>query len=347
MIDIEDLVEYLYKEGKIRRHRGVRGRNIQITCPRIHYKLNKRTGEYEEHLENRPSLGISLDEPYLFHCFSCGFRGTIEFLVAELLDIDVMEAVRWLSNRYEFDENSYRKLNEKAIARIKDYEELFGEKVVFKEYPESYFLPFRQIHRYTLDRGLSEDIARKYEIGFDKWQRRIVMPVRSDWGTIVGLYGRAIDEENEAKYLYYNYTDEMQIEGFDKSLFIIKSKGEDKKDIAVVVESGLDVPWADQNGLTEYADVISILGSKISPTQASKLSRYKEIVIGLDNDFSGEQGKKLMIKMLGNITRLSFLQYPKGVKDLGECDKDQMIKAFKERKSVLQESIRNLQIKVD
>ena len=139
-------------------------------------------------------------------------------------------------------------------------------------------------------------------------------------GNIVGLYGRAIDEENEAKYLYYNYTDEMQIKGFDKSLFIIRSKEKIKR------YSGGCREWvrcslADQNGLTEYADVISILGSKISPTQASKLSRYKEIVIGLDNDFSGEQGKKLMIKMLGNITRLSFLQYPKGVKDLGNVIK--------------------------
>ena len=45
MIDIEDLVEYLYKEGKIRRHRGVRnGNTSNHSVLSLTFKLNNIQG---------------------------------------------------------------------------------------------------------------------------------------------------------------------------------------------------------------------------------------------------------------------------------------------------------------
>lgn len=347
MIDVVDLVKYLYEQGYIRKYRHEANANIQITCPKIHYKLNKHTGELEEHEETRPSLGITVDEPYIFNCFGCGFRGTIEHLVAEVMDIDLLEATRWLSQRYEFDEDNYRKINEGSKKKLKEYEELWGKAFKLRQYPESYFNPFRQIHRYTLDRGFTKEIAVKYEIGYDKSQRRIIMPIRDLEEKIVGLYGRTIDEDNEVKYLVFNYTDNFEVEGFDRGLVIYRNKTDQRKKKVLVVESGLDVPWADQNGLTEQVDVFAILSAKMTRIQADMLAKYEEVILALDKDYAGEKGTELAIKYLQNRTKLSLAHYPSGCKDLGDCNGEQMIELLENRTSPLAKTVRKLELRIE
>lgn len=344
MIDVEDLVKYFYDEGKIRKYRSEANGNIQITCPKLHYKYNKNTGELEEHYEKRPSLGIMVDEPYLFNCYSCGFRGSIEWLVAEVLQINILEASRWLSQRYDFDGDYKRRIDEKARLRLKAYDELWGKEEQMKEYPESYFKPFRKIHRYTLDRGFSKEIAVKYEIGYDKSQRRIVMPVRNKAGFIVGLYGRTIDNDALVKYLVFNYTDEFKVVGFDRGQVVFRNKTSNRKKSALVVESGLDVPWADQQDITDKVDVVAILGSKMTKRQAEELSEYEEVILALDNDFAGRKGTEIAIRLLKNRTKVTVAEYPNDNKDLGDCTKEEIESMIKDRKSIAQLSVSKLKL---
>lgn len=88
MIDVLDLVTYLHREGKITAFRD-RAKDIQITCPYTHYKYDEATGKTYPYKERRPSLGISVEPPYFYNCFSCGAKGTVEFLVADILEISL------------------------------------------------------------------------------------------------------------------------------------------------------------------------------------------------------------------------------------------------------------------
>ena len=83
MIDVLDLVTYLHREGKITAFRD-RAKDIQITCPYTHYKYDEATGKHIR-IKSVPSLGISVEPPYFYNCFSCGAKGTVEFLVADIL----------------------------------------------------------------------------------------------------------------------------------------------------------------------------------------------------------------------------------------------------------------------
>lgn len=346
MIDIEDLIQYMSDEGKIDKYRWAGNEDIMITCPRPHFKKD-RNGETVVRTEKRPSLGISTNEPYVFNCFGCGFRGTVASLVSEWLDIDLLEAYKWLSQRYEFDEEHFRKINEKELRKLKDYEDLFKGEPPLREYPESYFKPFRFLHQYSLDRGFTKEIAIKYELGYDKVQRRVVMPLRNQRDKIVGLYGRTIDYDNEVKYLLYNYTEDYEIEGFDRGKIVLFNKTEERKDTILVVESGLDVLKADQLGITDIVDVGSILSSTITSYQVEQLAKYKEIILALDNDYPGIKGTEKAIGHLGNRTKVTIAEYPNGTKDLGDCNKEQILEMIENRKSNLQSKVSKLKIRVE
>ena len=53
--------------------------------------------------------------------------------------------------------------------------------------------------------------------------------------------------------------------------------------------------------MCELADVVAILGSKATETQAKKLHN-EEVISGLDNDFVGDGRDRLMTLLYGQVT---------------------------------------------
>jgi len=337
-IDVLDLLELFKEQGFIKKFRGERNGNVQCTCPRPHYKYGDR------YYEDVPSLGIQTEEPYLFNCFSCGFKGTIEYFVADTMDMTIGEAKKFLELRYKFDEDYWRKNPRK---KFKDYEDLFKPEDFIKTYEESYFKPFRRLHNYTLDRGIEKDMAIKYEIGYDDNQRRVVIPIRTSEGKIAGLIGRTIDSNEQAKYLLYNYDSDGDVVGFDREWVIYEDRSGNTHDAVLVVESILDVVWAEQNGLTEEVNVASILGSKLTDTQADKLAKYREVICGLDNDYGGYVGQKGMKNKLEGRVKLTKIEYPEEKKDLGDCGKELMFEMVENRHLLVMDRVKKLKKRFD
>jgi len=334
MFDINELLEYMVAEGKVKRMRPERNGNIQITCPFPHYRVDG-----EKFYEKQPSMGVLVEPPYFVNCFACGERMNIEGLVAHLLEINLLDAVRWLEKRYEYDGDYQRKLESKVIRALPVYEEFFGKRTMALEFPEAMFADFRQVHSYILDRGFSLEIALKYELGYDKSQHRVVFPIRNLRGGLVGAIGRAIDPEQSIKYLiYWNFV---------RGNTLYRNRGSEKKDKVIVVESALDVPWAEQLGLCEEYDVIAIMSSKITAVQADGIAGYAEVISALDNDYAGKTGTELLLRYLSNRTKVSVLSYPQGKKDLGECTREEMDKALAERKVWFEVLVKELKPIID
>ena len=197
------------------------------------------------------------------------------------------------------------------------------KKSKIKVFPDEYYAPFvENENHYFEGRGYSKSILAKYQFGYDKLQKRAVFPIRNENGELVGMIGRDVTDESLVKFMVYNYNDKLEVEGWDRGEVVHFSKPR-KNSIVFVVESGQDVPWGDQLGMTEYTDVASILGSKITERQVEILSTYKEIVLALDNDYAGEQGTKRAIEMFEGRTKVTIAKYPDGIKDLGDCTKEQ------------------------
>ena len=87
----------------------------------------------------------------------------------------------------------------------------------------------------------------------------------------------------------------------------------------LVVEGFLDMLKARQNGLQS---VVAVLGWKMSDKQKKKLLHrgIKTIICGLDNDQAGEKGYRYLQSLSEfDVVRLN---YPDGIKDFGDVDKD-------------------------
>lgn len=322
MVDVADLLKWLGEEtGKFNKVRASPG-NLMATCPRLH------DGRYEKN----PSFGISLEEPHFFNCFSCGYRGTVEILVMDVLHVSLEEAIRLLESRYGakfLSEVLTNKFSFQDYDAVKPSQEL-------KVYPESLLLPFRQAHKYMLQRGFDLPTCINYELGFDREHRRVTIPVRDGLGRLVGVIGRKLPQDDGPKYLvYWN---------FPRGKVLYRNAGAGAKATVLVVESPIDVPWVDMHGLTQECDVVALMGSKATKEQMNMIASYRQAVLGLDADFSGMEGRRILVQGLMNRIELFAMGFPEGAKDPGECNKEQLWDSWVNRRSLVSSSVSDLSL---
>lgn len=191
------------------------GDNIQTSCP-FH-----KNGQ-----ERKPSFGVN-GEIDKCHCFACGWSGTIEEMVSELYGYqdDGKFGKRWLIKRFNTVEIETRpnimegfnggKINlsrgiYKSIGtaskgksremgkagqgneyeKNRDLEE--GDKTVITEEELD---KYRYIHPYMYERGLTDEIIERFDIGYDREQREIIFPVRNIEGKCVFTAGRSTERK--------------------------------------------------------------------------------------------------------------------------------------------------------
>jgi len=147
----------------------------------------------------------------------------------------------------------------------------------------TYYKPYLS-HMFYKD-GIPYDIQKQFEIMYDLDSHRIVMPIRDELGTLVGVKGRAVDDV-EDKYIYLEPCAKTQVlYGLYENYDNIK-----KANSVIVVESEKSVMK-----LTSYGvlNCVAIGGHTLSRTQIEKLIRLNidEIILCYDEDvFRDEDG---------------------------------------------------------
>lgn len=169
------------------------GDNIQTSCP-FH-----KNGQ-----ERKPSFGVS-GEIDKCHCFACGWSGTIEEMISELYGYqdEGKFGKRWLIKRFNTVEIETRKnimegFNGRNIKR-----DILGDRCssnicgrisnnsatfISDEELEKY----RYVHPYMYQRGLTDEIIERFDIGYDRERKEITFPVRDIEGRCVFIAGRSV-----------------------------------------------------------------------------------------------------------------------------------------------------------
>jgi DNA primase len=293
------------------------------------------------HDEKTPSFTISEDKDY-YHCFGCSASGNVVSFVMEYDNLDFISAIKYLAERAGIDiptENneSYRK--EKVLIQLmhevsKIYQAELEKDQSTKEYLKNRGLSLDAIETFSIgyapnsweylsrhkglkkfsatmlvEAGLVSKKGNKY---YDRFRNRVMFPIRSKTGSIIGFGGRTLDGD-KAKYLNSPET-------------IIFSKGNhlygsyetrprtSKEDAVYVTEGYLDVIMLAQH---DIKPVVATLGTAATINHLKQLLMMSErVIFCFDGDEAGKKAalraSEVALSLAGGLTQFFFLIVPEG-----------------------------------
>jgi DNA primase len=140
---------------------------------------------------------------------------------------------------------------------------------------------------YSEDQIIETGMAVRNEQGriYDRFRNRLMIAIRDERGRVIGFGARALDPNDNPKYL-----NSPQTPLFDKSrtlfaLDVAKNTIRDSETV-VIVEGYMDAIQAHQAGFT---NVVAQMGTALTEIQLKQLARWaKRIVLALDSDAAGQ-----------------------------------------------------------
>jgi DNA primase len=252
---------------------------------------------------------------YTRHCEGDGDRDLVG-LVQKATGSSFVDAVQFLADIAGVDLNDQGELSEQYL-EMKQKREIQQEikkaspvVPVTNHFPELVLEELKtQRSSYFEDRGFPADLLDFYEIGGftdSKGVHRETIPIRDEDGGLLTISGRRTDSNEDPKYLLmkninkgttlYNldvakwYTGDVQA-GADRTL--------------ILVEGFVDVWGLAMQGVY---NVVSAMGTDITPNQRDLLSKYAEnVIIMLDADNAGRAGAVRVNKMLNKIVNTTVV----------------------------------------
>jgi DNA primase len=130
---------------------------------------------------------------------------------------------------------------------------------------------------------------------YDRFRNRLMIPIRDERGRVVGFGARALDPEDNPKYL-----NSPQTPVFDKSKILfgldVAKRAIRESETAVIVEGYMDVIQAHQAG---FYNVVAQMGTAMTETQLKLIApRYaKQIILALDADEAGQNATRRSLEV--------------------------------------------------
>jgi len=279
-IDIVDIVSHYITLKRS-------GRNFVALCP--------------FHSEKTPSFVVS-QEKQIFKCFGCGVGGNAITFVQKYENLSFWEAVKRVSEiaRVELPKGFFKRgelskgIEESGLKAAK----FFNKKLTaVKEYLLSREIDDKTANRFLLgyapsgyvrELKIPKEEAQKLGLvnsrGGEFFRNRLMIPIFSHSGNVVGFAGRALSNNQSPKYIN---TPETEI--FKKSSILygfFQSKEEIvKKREVVIVEGYFDVISLHKIGVQ---NVVAPMGTSLTEKHASFLKRYSPSpILMFDGDSAG------------------------------------------------------------
>ena len=130
---------------------------------------------------------------------------------------------------------------------------------------------------------------------YDRFRQRLIFPIADDRGRTVGFGGRALDPEDNVKYINSPqsalFDKSRLLYGLDKGKRAIRDNGS-----AVIVEGYMDVIQAHQAG---YNNVVAQMGTAMTEAQLRLVARRfaSRVALALDADAAGQNAARRSLEV--------------------------------------------------
>lgn len=231
------------------------------------------------HEEFTPSFSIN-EEEQTFYCFGCNHGGTILNFIMCYHKCNFPQALKILKEFYDI-KNEVEYVPPPEIVKIlKQYK----PKVKNRKTSERRILSNDVMKKYDKriislwqEEGISQDIMDKYQVRYDIDKNNIVLPIWDNYGRIVNIMARNLNEFGP-KYYYYNKLGTLDLlYGFWQKKETIKQKNE-----IILVEGCKSVFKLEGWG---YDNVVAVLCGNLSDEQIPSLVNLGvNVVVAFDKD---------------------------------------------------------------
>lgn len=320
-----------------------------------------RVGLCPFHDENTPSFSVTPSKQ-VFFCFGCGATGDVVRFVERFEGKSFLEALSSLADRAGLP-------MPEPDRRPTALEALSGAMAFYQKNLSGPSAGANNARRYLADRGIDTATAQAFGLGYapaggqallsalsadrrkdlehiglidplsgggyrDRFRDRLVIPVRTPGGQVVGATARALGDARP-KYLNSQLTQwfrkDRLLFGLDQLRRSARSSGAARAKRTYVVEGPTDVLSGHSAG---EAGVVGILGRSVSPEQVRQLlSVAEEVVFTFDGDKAGVASIGTTLQTLidspGNVGRMRFKRLPEGL-DPSSMIHEQGIDAFRD-----------------
>ena len=296
--------------------------------------------------EKSPSFMVS-PVKQIWKDFSTGKGGNAVSFLMEHEHYSYPEALRWLANKYNIEIEETEQTSEEK-AQMNERESMFLVSNFAKDYFHDVMLNSNKGKAiglsYFKERGFTEETIKKFELGycidewdnftkaalakgydlkylsstgltivkenkqFDRFKGRVMFPIHSISGRVLGFGGRIL--KSNAKAAKYLNSPENPIYHKSKVLYgLFQAKQEIvKRDEALLVEGYTDVLSFYQNGVR---NVVSSSGTALTEGQIAMLKRYTpNITLLYDGDAAGIRasfrGLDMMLEQGVNVRVVPF-----------------------------------------
>jgi DNA primase len=282
------------------------------------------------HNEKTPSFGVSPVHQY-YKCFGCGEGGDVLTFVMKIDGLTFYEALKQLAERngipipkrqeYSDPETRLRaalfQMHEIAVEAFRDHlrspagteaRAYLDRRGVEPAVAEQFGIGYadgsgRFILRKLQERNLPVDqleasglVARRDDGSFyDRFRNRLMFPIHNEMGKPIGFGGRALDPNDQAKYLNSPETPIYKKSDVLYNLHRAK-EGIRKTDRTLLVEGYMDVIGVWAAGIRE---VVATCGTALTPSQIRMMKRHSgRIVLNFDPDAAGVNAAERSIALL-------------------------------------------------
>lgn len=331
---------------------------VEIIGERVPLKRvgSRFTGRCPFHTEKTPSFSVNANMQ-IYKCFGCGVSGDVFKFIQEFDHVTFVEAVKWVAERYgipipkrtdvndpdtAWREALYR-MNEAAQRQFRslltgpqgaDARAYLHSRGITPAVAEEFGIGLSDRSGQSLTQLLQREgfgaealensglILKRQEGGgfFDRFRGRLMFPIHSDNGKLVGFAGRAMAKGEEPKYLNSPETTVYRKSQLLYNLNRAKDSAR-KSNRLVLVEGYMDVIGLWAGGIHE---VVASCGTALTAQQVKMMRRLCEtVVVNFDPDAAGQNATERSLQvLLEEHTRVRVLELNQ------DLDPDEYIREF-------------------
>jgi DNA primase len=284
------------------------------------------------HAEKTPSFQVNRERAF-FHCFGCGVGGDVLKFLELHEKVEFVDAVKLLAQRFGValpeveardddragaaERESLLKAHEVAAAWFREQLASAGAARIRRQIAargisqataDAMGLGYAPASRDTLRQMLSKagfaesqilrsGLAVRREDGStgDRFRNRLMIPICRDTGSVIAFGGRAVDPDQQPKYLN---SPETPIYTKGRTLYGLNlaKSGIRQANFAVMVEGYFDFAQVYQAG---FQGVVASCGTALTAQQARQLRRFTtRVVLSFDPDAAGQGAAAKSCEML-------------------------------------------------